>query len=122
MHGLRQHYLVGVAVDPGDPETVVVSASPGPYLAYNPGRAEANLYRKVGSAAFEHLSQGLPEAQGTIASRLASHPSAPGMLYAANNHGLFYSQDGGLQWETIEIDWPPRAFAQGIAALAVFSD
>lgn len=36
MDRLRHGYLVGVAVDPGDPDTVVVSGASGPYVAYRP--------------------------------------------------------------------------------------
>ena len=41
--GLRWHYLWGLAIDPGDPDTVVVSASPGPRQAHDAmaGQVEA---------------------------------------------------------------------------------
>src|SRR5438552_33055 len=32
--GLNHHYLVGVALDPADPDTVIVSATDGPGSAY----------------------------------------------------------------------------------------
>jgi photosystem II stability/assembly factor-like uncharacterized protein len=120
MKGLRHGYLVGVAVDPGDPETVVVSASSGPYRAYWPGEAQAYLYRKSKGQPFERVTQGLPEAEGTVASRLATHSSEPGAFYAANNHGLFRSDDGGRTWEMMPIHWPEGAFDGGVEALAAF--
>ncbi len=39
--GLEHHYLYGLAVDPGDPGTVVVSAAESPRAAHDPGRASA---------------------------------------------------------------------------------
>jgi photosystem II stability/assembly factor-like uncharacterized protein len=39
--GLKHLYLLGVAVDPADPDTVIVSATDGPGSAYWPRRAEA---------------------------------------------------------------------------------
>lgn len=120
MDGLRHRYLVGVAVDPGDADTVVVSAASGPYLAYNPGNAEAYLYRKMKSGAFEPVMEGLPQARGTVASRLATHPDEPGIFYAANNHGLFRSEDAGRIWKAREVDWPEGVFHRGVDALAVF--
>jgi photosystem II stability/assembly factor-like uncharacterized protein len=39
--GLKHLYLVGVAVDPADPDTVIVSATDGPGSAYSPRGAEA---------------------------------------------------------------------------------
>jgi photosystem II stability/assembly factor-like uncharacterized protein len=122
MDGLRHGYLVGVAVDPGDPETVVVSAARGPYVAYTPGNAEAYIYRKTAGRAFEPAMEGLPRAAGTVASRLATHPNEPGVFFAANNHGLFRSKDGGKTWEALVIDWPTGVFRHGVAALAAFTD
>lgn len=121
MDGLRHRYLVGVAVDPGDPDKVVVSAASGPYLAYNPGNAEAYVYRKANGGSFEQAMDGLPQAQGTVASRLATHPEEKGSFYAANNHGLFHSEDGGRSWEAFGIEWPEGVFRRGVDALAVFS-
>jgi photosystem II stability/assembly factor-like uncharacterized protein len=115
--GLQHRYLVGVAVDPADPNTVIVSAASGPFVAYNPRRAEAYIYRKLGQRRFELAMAGLPAGQGTIASRLATNPDEPGVIYAANNHGLFRSPDAGQSWKMVEIPWPQHAFAHGVAAL-----
>jgi photosystem II stability/assembly factor-like uncharacterized protein len=122
MEGLRHGYLVGVAVDSGNPDTVVVSAASGPYVAYRPGSAEAYLYRKTVGQPFELAMDGLPHGQGTVASRLATHPVEPGVFYAANNHGLFRSEDGGTSWKALEIEWPERAFLRGVDALAAFTE
>jgi photosystem II stability/assembly factor-like uncharacterized protein len=122
MDGLRHGYLVGVAVDPGDPETVVVSGARGPYVAYRPGTAEGYVYRKAAGQPFTLAMEGLPDSQGTVASRLATHPDWPGVFYAANNRGLFRSDDGGKTWTALEIPWPEGAFRHGLAALAAFTE
>lgn len=122
VEGLRQRYLVGVAVDPADPNTVIVSAASGPFVAYSPRRAEAYIYRKTARRQFELAMEGLPDGQGTIASRLATHPDEPGVIYAANNHGLFRTADAGQSWKALEIPWPQRAFARGVDALACLPD
>src|ERR1700752_2933990 len=46
--GLKHLYLVSLAVDPADPDTVIVSATHAPGSAYWPSRAEAYVYRKTG--------------------------------------------------------------------------
>jgi hypothetical protein len=122
MDGLRQRYLVSVAVDPADPDTVVVSASSGPRTAYQPGNAEAYVYRKQGGRPFEPAMEGLPEGRGTVASRLATHPDEAHVFYAANNHGLFRSEDGGMSWRMLEITWPEGVFRHGVSALAAFGE
>lgn len=115
--GLQHRYLVGVAVDPVDPDTVIVSAASGPFVAYRPRNAEAHVYRKTAGRSFEPAMEGLPDSRGTTASRFATHPDEPGVIYAANNHGLFHSADAGRTWKALEIPWPPRAFAHGVDAL-----
>jgi hypothetical protein len=121
MDGLQHRYLVGVAVDPADPNTVIVSASAGPHVAYRPNNAEAYIYRKRAGDPFGLAMEGLPDARGTVASRLATHPDEPDVIYAANNHGLFRSEDGGMSWKTLEIAWPEGVFRHGTSALAAFA-
>jgi len=120
--GLRHRYLVGVAVDPADPDAVVVSSASGPWVAYSPRRAEAFVYRKTARRSFEPAMEGLPAADGTIASRLATNPDEPGVIYAANNHGVFRTADAGRTWQALEIPWPQRAFARGVEALVCLPD
>ena len=121
MNGLGHGYLVGVAVDPADANTVLVSASAGPYFAYRPDNAEAYVYRKSARRPFELAMEGLPGASGTVASRLATHAGEPGVFYAANNHGLFRSQDGRTSWKALGIAWPEGVFRHGVSALEAFS-
>jgi photosystem II stability/assembly factor-like uncharacterized protein len=116
--GLQHRYLVGVAVDPADPETVIVSAAKGPFVAYRPKSAEAYVYRRTAGTPWERTMSGLPEAKGTVASRFATHTSEPGVIYAANNHGLFRSDDGGRSWKVMDITWPQPGIAEGVRALA----
>ena len=117
VEGLRHHYVVGVAVDPADPDAVLVSAASGPYLAYSPSRAEAYVYRKAGRRSFEPAMEGLPGGRGTIASRFATLAGEPGVVYAANNHGVFRTPDAGRTWASLEIPWPRGAFAHRVEAL-----
>jgi photosystem II stability/assembly factor-like uncharacterized protein len=122
MDGLQHRYLVSVAVDPADPDTVVVSAAAGPSVAYRPGNAQAYVYRKGAGEPFRLAVDGLPDARGTVASRLATVADEPNVFYAANNHGLFRSEDGGRSWQALAIAWPAGVFGQGTAALAAFNE
>ena len=116
--GLKHLYLVGVAVDPADPDTVIVSATDGPGSAYWPRSAEAYVYRKTGLKRWEQAMSGLPEAKGTTASRFATHAGEPGVIYAANNRGLFRSDDAGRSWKALDLPWPEPGLADGVEALA----
>jgi photosystem II stability/assembly factor-like uncharacterized protein len=116
--GLKHLYLVGVAVDPADPETVIVSATDGPGSAYSPRRPEAYVYRKTGLKRWEPAMSGLPEAKGTTAARFATHAGEPGVIYSANNNGLFRSDDAGRSWKALDIPWPEPGLKDGVGALA----
>jgi photosystem II stability/assembly factor-like uncharacterized protein len=120
MAGLQHSYLVGLTVNPVDPDTVIVSAASSPRVAYTPRSAEAYVYRKTAGGSFSFAMDGLPAGPGTTASRFSWHPETLGVLFAANNHGLFNSEDGGITWRLLEIPWPARPFGRGAKAVAVF--
>jgi hypothetical protein len=61
---------------------------------------------------------GMPEAKGTTVSQFATHADEPGVIYAANNRGLFRSDDAGWSWKVLDLPWPERGLADGVAALA----
>lgn len=122
MEGLAHRYLVGVAIDPGDADTVVVSAARGPSVSYRPRAAEAYVYRKGAGRPFELAMDGLPAAEGTVASQFATHVAEPGVFYAANNHGLFRSNDAGHSWQELAIDWPEGVFETRVGGVVVFEE
>ena len=98
--GLEVGYLRSVAVDPGDPERVVVSAASRARSAYASGRSDGRLYRRQGEGAWERVTDGWPEAPETIAPLLTGG-RAPGELWAADERGVHRSVDGGRSWERV---------------------
>jgi photosystem II stability/assembly factor-like uncharacterized protein len=116
--GLTYHYLWSVAVDPGDPDTVVVSGSPGAGHAHRSGHSESALFRKRGDAPWEQIAEGLPPAEGTMTYALAT---ADGSFFAAPHQGdLYRSTDAGRSWAALGVAWPggdERPYVQGLAAV-----
>jgi photosystem II stability/assembly factor-like uncharacterized protein len=105
--GLACRYLWGLAVDPADPETVVVSASRSARQAHYGGDAEAVLYRRTAGTEWKEVRAGLPEPRGTLAYVLATHAAEPGVFYAAPHRGGIYrSADAGRTWHELDITWP----------------
>jgi hypothetical protein len=51
-------------------------------------------------------------------SRFATHAGEPGVIYAANNRGLFRSGDAGRSWKAMDLPWPGPGLADGVAAVA----
>lgn len=117
--GLVHHYLWGLAVDPVDPETIVVSAATGPRQAHSPQEAESTIYRRQGGEPWREVTEGLPHARGTLSSVLAADPSEAGVFYAINNQGLYRSTDAGVNWERMGIPWPERHLRHHPGALVV---
>lgn len=101
--GLTYSYLWGLAVAPTRPDIVLVSAAPSPTCAHSPERAESALFRREGDAAWERVHDGLPPARGTLTSVLASTTTEPELFYAANNAGVYASQDSGFSWVRLPL-------------------
>lgn len=117
--GLRHDYCWSCAVDSEDPERVVVSSAEGPTAAHSAAHAESFIYRREGGGSWRAVGDGLPEPAGTTVSSLVADPEGRGVLYAANNRGLFRSPDFGSSWRRIDIDWPARFRRQRVAGLAI---
>jgi photosystem II stability/assembly factor-like uncharacterized protein len=95
--GLDVGYLRSVAIDPEQPEIVVVSAASGPHSAYVAGRSDGRLYRRFAGDEWERVRDGWPEEPSTIAPLLCAGGIA-GELWAADERGVHRSDDGGKSW------------------------
>jgi len=129
-------YLFGLAVDSGDPKTVIISSSPWPYQAHSLEGAESLVYRRTTSSSstqdvddddnteeWNVVSNGLPESTGTLISILTANPKIAGEFYVINNRGIFYSTDSGISWKMLDdIQWPKEYLSQHPRALAVQED
>lgn len=120
--GLQHHYLWGLAVDPANPDTLVISAAAGPRQAHDLQSAASAIYRRTGGSAWQQVQQGLPESQGMLASALAANQAEPGVFYAANNQGLFRSPDAGKIWQRIEAPLPEQMRLSRAESLLVLAD
>lgn len=114
--GLDVGYLRSVAVDPGTPEVVLVSAASRARSAYASFRADGRLYRRVGEAPWERVTEGWPEEPETIAPLLAAGFD-PGELWAADERGVHRSADGGISWERVAAFEATPAWLRGLAVL-----
>jgi photosystem II stability/assembly factor-like uncharacterized protein len=114
MTGLEHHYVYGLAVDPRDPQIVIVSASSGAWKAHYAGQdAESFLYRRSeDNEEWKLISKGLPEPGGTIIATLATSSKNAGEFYALSNRGIFCSTDSGISWKALDIPWPKEYLSQ----------
>jgi photosystem II stability/assembly factor-like uncharacterized protein len=125
--GLDHRYCWSVAVNPTDPDTVLVSSASGPRSAHNSETAESYVYRKRSggsagsSGSWERLDdRGLPTGDGVVRAVLAPGRAA-GEFYAVNNHGLFVTTDAGDSWTRLGVEWPAAFESQTPRGLAVLA-
>jgi photosystem II stability/assembly factor-like uncharacterized protein len=114
--GLDVTYLRSVAIDPGDPDVVVVSAASHPHKAYMAGRSDGRLFRREGNGRWRRVTEGWPDPPATIAPLLAAGHD-PGELWAADERGVHRSADGGATWSAIASFDPTPAWLRGIAVV-----
>jgi len=123
--GLPFRYCWSVAVDPGDPDTAVLAAAPGPMQAHARERAESSVFRRTGDGPWREVRTGLPEPKGQRAALVATHPAEPGAFYLAADGGLYRSSDAGATWDRLAVDWPdghgPGSRARGLTVAEAVS-
>ncbi|WP_322903866.1 glycosyl hydrolase [Paenibacillus campi] len=117
--GLEHHYAYDLAVHPQDPDIVILATSSNPQHAhdYQAGRCESFLYRKQKGKPWTRLTDGLPDAQGSLIPALCVN--AKGDFYAFNNKGVYRSVDRGLTWQSLNIPWQTRYMNQHPYAIIV---
>lgn len=98
--GLEVGYLRSIAIDPEDPDVVLVSGATGPYSAYTTGRSDGRLYRRLTGERWERVRDGWPASASTIAPLLHAGIRA-GELWAADERGVHRSDDRGRSWRCV---------------------
>ncbi len=116
--GLSHRYVWSVAVDPGNPDIVLVSSASGPRSAHATTAPESYVYRRSSRNDWEQLTDtGLPTGSGVSRAVLANGTRS-GEFFAANNQGVYHSLDQGDSWNDLDAPWeaasdipPVRGFA-----------
>jgi photosystem II stability/assembly factor-like uncharacterized protein len=108
--GLRHYYFFDLVVDPIDPGTMVMSAADDPFTGHGMpgfGRTWSTLYRRENDGAWEEVTNGLPERNGTAMGHLASCEAEPGAFWYLTVPGQLYrSADRGATWDQAPVRWP----------------
>ena len=115
--GLDHRYVWSVAVDRGDPDTVLASSASGARTAHSADAAESYVYRRRGDAPWEVCMDGLPKPGRILRSELAAGDA--GEFYAVNNRGVFRSTDAGSSWKPLGVEWPEAFEDETCRGLAV---
>ncbi|MBV9005490.1 MAG: hypothetical protein JO181_12585 [Solirubrobacterales bacterium] len=116
--GMAHHYLWGLAVDPADPDAMVMSGANCPTALHSPMVGESFIYRRTGNG-WVPCGDGLADPRGTIEPLLASSSGEPGTFYALTNKGIFRSVDQGASRQGLEVPWEPQFAVSGPRAIAI---
>jgi photosystem II stability/assembly factor-like uncharacterized protein len=114
--GLEVGYLRSVALDPGDPGTVVVSAASRPRSAYVADRSDGRLYRRQGAHDWVRVVDGWPD-PSTIMAPLLAAGRETGEIWAADERGVHRSDDGGERWHRVASFDPRPGNLRGLAVI-----
>lgn len=114
-------YFYSLAVDPGDPDTVVISGARDPFSGHGifPGAPVwSTLYRRSAGSPWHEVRDGLPDPETTVMGRLAACAAEPGVFYYVTEPGEIYrSRDAGESWAEIECAWPATVTVRAAAAV-----
>ena len=116
--GLRHRYCWSVAVDPADPDRLLLSAATGPGTAHSSTRAQAYVYRRSGDSEWTLAGDGLPDGDGLLRPVLARGAGA-GTVYLSSNRGLYLTESMGDRWTRIDVEWPDALTEQTPRGIAV---
>ncbi|WP_247002549.1 WD40/YVTN/BNR-like repeat-containing protein [Halosolutus gelatinilyticus] len=117
--GLDHRYCWSVVPDAADPDAVLVSSARGASSAHSASRAESYVYRKRGDDRWERLDgRGLPTGEGVVRT-VFDAAGEDGVVYGANNRGLFATESFGDRWERVPIEWDEDFETQAPRGLAV---
>ncbi len=100
-------YFYSLAVDPGDPDTLVLTASRDPFHGHHttpPERAWGTAYRRTAQNKWQQLTNGFPAPEGTAMGWFVTDEVTAGLFhYVTPQRRIFASVDGAANWT--EIDW-----------------
>lgn len=98
--GLEVGYFRSVAVDPGNPDLVIVSGATRPKSTYVAGHSDGRVYRREGKGPWVRVLDGWPDPPETVAPLLRPGREA-GEFWAADERGVHHSRDGGRTWRLV---------------------
>jgi hypothetical protein len=108
--GLRHCYFFDLVVDPGDPQTMVMTAADDPFTGHGVpgfGGTWSTLYRREAGGPWSEVTEGLPERAGTAMGHLAACEAEPGTFHYLTVPGQLYrSTNRGRGWERQAVRWP----------------
>ena len=120
--GLEHQYCWSVAISLADSKTLLLSTSKSAYGAHYKESANSIIYRRTGSDAWIPVRKGLPDPQGLRIPVVAASSSEPGVFYCSTEGMVYRSEDDGLQWQELAVQWNSKAAAEHATGMAIVEE
>lgn len=118
-------YFYSLAVDPGDPDVIVMTASRDPFHGHHNADspdAWATGYRRSATSGWAPIEDGFPGPQGHAMGWFTTDERTAGRLHYVTPRGAVYrSVDAGRSWDTVpweRSDGPERLMVHGAEVAA----
>jgi hypothetical protein len=98
--------IVGVTGDPVVARRIGIQRSP----------------RRLLRDAWKPLRKGLPDPQGLRIPVVAASSSQPGVFYCSTEGMVYRSEDDGLQWQKLAVQWNSKARAEHATGMAIVEE
>jgi photosystem II stability/assembly factor-like uncharacterized protein len=116
--GLPFDYGWSIAIDAGDPTVRILSAAPDAQCAHFSKTARSSIFRQTDGSEWTEVLAGLPPRNGRQVAVVAATPHENHVFHAAIKGAVFVSQDAGLSWQELPLDWNTITGGTRIHALA----
>ena len=120
--GLEPQYCWSIAISLADSKTLLLSTSKSAYGAHYKESANSIIYRRTGSDAWKPVRKGLPDPQGLRIPVVAASASEPGVFYCSTEGMVYRSEDDGLQWQKLAVQWNSKATAKHATGMAIVEE
>lgn len=116
-------YFYSLAVDPGDPDTMVMTTARDPFHGHfsaDPAHAWSAAYRRSAGSEWKLVEGGFPSFDGNAMGWFATDEHTSGRMYYGAPHGAIHrSDDGGLTWPEIAWERPAALASMTVRAVEV---
>ena len=120
--GLKHRYCWSIAAGRGDPPTLLLSAAKSAYKAHFKASANSTIYRRAGSDAWQRVQNGLPQPRGLRIPVVAASDIEPKVFYCSAEGMVYRSEDDGLQWQKLAVQWNEGIAAEHALAMAILEE
>jgi photosystem II stability/assembly factor-like uncharacterized protein len=100
--GLDESLINAIEISPHDANRIYVVAT-----RYRFGDRSPRIYASDDQGdSWRRIDRDLPEEESWFVRVVREDPVVPGLLYAGAEHGMYYSRDGGRNWESLQLNLP----------------